>query len=480
VARRFVVAFLALTVLILVILVVPFGISTAEREREQLTLGLERDARVIGAFAEDTLQGLAGDERAEPVDLQAAADGYEADTGARVVIVDAEDGLLADSEPVEGAGGYRSRPEIAQALAGEVATGTRHSDLLDQDLFYVAVPVASGGSVHGAVRLTYPSGEVDQRVRRAWLSLAGVSVVSLAAAALVATSLARSVLRPLRELQRGATALGEGELSTRVSETEGPPEVREVARAFNDTARRLEELIQAQDAFVADASHQLRTPLTALRLRLENLEPALDGEDGEELAAALAESARLNRLVDGLLALARAERASGSTTIEPVDLADALADRQVAWSPLASEREVVIEADAPSGLVASATPDRLSQVLDNLLANAIEASPDGATVRLWAEPTADGPVVHVTDEGPGMPEDQRQRAFDRFWQGRASTGSSGLGLAIVQKLVRADGGRVELDEAAGGGLDARVHLTPAATSRAPDGPGPRGPRPRLR
>src|SRR5881392_2499266 len=117
-------------------------------------------------------------------------------------------------------------------------------------------------------------------------------------------------LRPLRELERGATALGEGDLSTRVAERDGPPEVRAVARAFNDTARRLEELVGAQDAFVAAASHQLRSPLTALRLRLENLEPALAGEDAEELDAALTEAARLSRLIDGLLALARADRAA--------------------------------------------------------------------------------------------------------------------------------------------------------------------------
>jgi signal transduction histidine kinase len=361
---------------------------------------------------------------------------------------------------VEGAGAYRNRPEIAAALTGEVATGTRHSDLLDEDLFYVAVPVSSGGAVHGAVRLTYPTTEVDRRVRRAWLSLAAVSLVSLVAAGLVAVSLARSVLRPLRELERGATALGDGDLTTRVADHDGPPEVRSVARAFNVTARRLEDLIGAQDAFVADASHQLRTPLTALRLRLENLEPALGGEDAEELEAALAEAARLSRLVDGLLALARADRASAAASTEPIDLAAALADRQLAWSAVAAERGVTIVAEAPAGLQACATPDRLSQVLDNLVDNALEVAPDGSTVRLWAEEATGGPTIHVQDEGPGMTPEQRDRAFDRFWQGPAGGGSSGLGLSIVAKLVQADGGQVDLAAAPGGGLDARVHLAP--------------------
>jgi signal transduction histidine kinase len=465
VVRRFVIAFLGLTVLILLILVVPLGISTADRERDRLTLGLERDARVIGAFAEDTLQALPGQ---EAEDLQAAADDYAAKTGARVVIVGAQGGIRADSDPVEGASNYRARPEIADALAGQVASGTRHSDLLDTDLLYVAVPVASGGEIHGAVRLTYPTTEVDRRVRKAWLTLAGISAVSLAAAGVVAFSLARSVLRPLRELQRGATSLGEGDLTTHVADDDGPPEVRALARAFNDTSRRLEALIDAQDAFVADASHQLRTPLTALRLRLENLEPALDGEDATELHAALDESARLSRVVDGLLALARADRSSTTATTEPVDIGASLADRRDAWAPIAADRSITIVADVPAGVTGCATPDRLVQVLDNLVDNAIEASPEGSTIRLWAQPTPTGPVLHVEDEGPGLTADQRARAFDRFWQGPTGTGSSGLGLAIVRKLVQADGGSVELGSAAGGGLDAVIRLPPVPAG--PTGP----------
>jgi hypothetical protein len=202
--RRFVLAFLALTVFVLLVLVVPLGISASNRERDRLTLDLERDARVIGSFAEDTLEGIADE------DLQAVADDYAEKTGARAVIVNARGRVLGDSDPVEGAGNYRNRPEIADALGGEVSAGTRRSDTLDTDLLYVAVPVASGGEVHGAVRLTYPTTEVDERVRRVWLTLGGVTAVSLLAAGAIAVALARSVTRPLRELQAAATALGGG------------------------------------------------------------------------------------------------------------------------------------------------------------------------------------------------------------------------------------------------------------------------------
>ena len=112
----------------------------------------------------------------------------------------------------------------------------------------------------------------------------------------------------------------------------------------------------------------------------------------------------------------------------------------------------------PAGLEVLATPDRLSQVLENLLANAIEVSPAGGTLHLTAEPQGDRAVLHLTDEGPGMSPEHRERAFDRFWRGAAAGRGSGLGLAIVQKLVRADGGEVSLHEASTGGLDVRIRL----------------------
>jgi signal transduction histidine kinase len=320
--------------------------------------------------------------------------------------------------------------------------------------------------VHGAVRLTYPTTAVDRRVRDVWLTLVGVATISLAAAALLASALARSVTRPLRELQSAATAMGAGDLDIRAPDDHGPPEVRALARDFNETSRRLAELIDAQDAFVADASHQLRTPLTALRLRLENLEAGLEGDDADEVASSLAEVGRLSRLVDGLLALARADRAAGGASAVTVELRAIAADRRDTWQPVAEERDVELVLDAPDGVRATATPDRLSQVLDNLLDNALEVAPPGSTIRLVVEPPPEGPAIHICDEGPGMPPEQRAHAFDRFWQGPGGGGSSGLGLAIVAKLIQADGGRVELADAPGGGLDAVVHLRAADSAAA--------------
>ena len=158
------------------------------------------------------------------------------------------------------------------------------------------------------VRVTVPTSRVDALVRRFWLVLAGVALAVLLAVALAGRWVALWVSRPLTRLREAARAAGAGDLGTRADASDGPPEVREVAAAFNDTVARLEALVGAQEAFVADASHQLRSPLTALRLRLENLEDEVPPAARAGFTAAITETDRLSQLVDMLLAMARSEQ----------------------------------------------------------------------------------------------------------------------------------------------------------------------------
>lgn len=454
--RRLLVVFLTLTVVVLLVLEVPLAISYQRRQVDQLTTDVERDAVVVASFAEDTLEGTAD------ADLQGIAEGYADRTDGRVVIVDAEGTALADSDPLrEGERSFASRPEVAEALEGRVATGTRRSDSLGTDLVYVAVPVASGGVVHGAVRITYPASEVAQHVREYWLRLGLAGLATILVATSVGVLLARSVARPLTRLEQAAVRLGEGDLGARGPDDAGPPEVRTLARAFNDTARRLEALVGAQDAFVADASHQLRSPITALQLRLENLLAELDGRDAADVQASLHEVERLSRLIDGLLALARADRRGTTATAEVVPVRALLRERAEVWAALAADEGCTVAVQAPDGLAVEATPDRLASALDNLIANAVDASPDGGAVTLRASRTDDQVELHVEDEGPGMDAEARRRALDRFWRANEAAGSrlggSGLGLPIADKLVRADGGTLEL-RSGRAGLDAVVSL----------------------
>jgi signal transduction histidine kinase len=304
---------------------------------------------------------------------------------------------------------------------------------------------------------------VDARIRRSWLVLAGVGAIILAIVFLVSLRLARQVTKPLDELERAAARLGHGDLEARAPVPDSPQEIRELAESFNRTAGRLEELVSSQQAFVADASHQLRTPLAALRLRLENLEGELGAAPDaarEDVSGSLAEVARLSRLVDGLLELARAERSAAPTDL--LDLGPLVDGRVEAWSALAAERGVELVTELEDGLVVRSEPGRLEQVLDNLLSNALEVAPPGTAVRVTGRRHPEGVELAVLDAGPGMRPEQRGRAFDRFWRptGADRDGGSGLGLAIVQRLVTADGGTIELDQSPEGGLAARAVLRP--------------------
>ena len=217
---------------------------------------------------------------------------------------------------------------------------------------------------------------------------------------------------------------------------------------------------------MADASHQLRTPLTALRLRLENLEAAIPPAAADDLRAAVAETGRLARLVDGLLTLARAEAAP--TRREVVDPATVVADRQAVWAPLAAEQDVELTVQPGSAAPVWAVPGALEQVLDNLLANALRVAPAGSRVEIAVREAGGWVELHVIDQGPGMAAEQRQRAFDRFWRASsADPDGTGLGLAIVRQLLEASGGTAELRPNAGGGLDAVARLRPAATTPRP-------------
>jgi signal transduction histidine kinase len=454
VRRWLLITYLALAVAVLAALEIPLGITYGRTQRSDLENRIKLDALTLATLAEDGLEQNASTPSAS---LTRVARSYAQSPGGRVVIVDRRGRSILDTSSRAGRQ-FGSRPEIASAIAGSSTAGTRHSDTLGTDLLYVAVPVASSGAVHGAVRVTYPTSALAHRVERYWLLLAAIAGVVLAAAAIAGARLSRTITKPLASLEEAARTVGEGDLAARSPTDAGPPEIRALAARFNETVGRLDSAIRAQDDFVADASHQLRTPLTALRLRLENLEHAASSDDRAQIEHSLAEVDRLNRLVDGLLALARADRIDATPV--PVDLPALVSERLRAWDPEAERSGVRLVSVVASELQALATPSSLDQVLDNLLANALAFSPNGSRVVVEARPIGDVAEVHIVDEGPGMTDAQRARAFDRFWRAGAHEGS-GLGLAIAQRLVAADGGELRLRESAAGGVDAVIILRAA-------------------
>lgn len=452
-SRRVLLGFLGLVVVVLAALEVPLGVQYGRTELRNVEAKVERDAVALASLSQTALRTQS---RPQKEAVAAISYRYGRDTGGRVVIVDRRGVALIDTHPTtNGVESFRSRREIQQALHGRVATGTRRSNTLGANLLYVAVPVASGGRIDGAVRVTYPTSTIDSRVRRYWLILAAIAGIVLAVAFVVGMRVAAFVVRPLRRVESAAAAVGRGDLNARAPEHDGPDEVRSLATVFNDTVTRVSQLLSSQRQFVDDASHQLRTPLTALRLRLENLERDVREEGRADLEGALREVERLGELVESLLGLAR----SGARTAPPgrVDLERLARERRAAWSPLAAERGLRLAVDVADAVPAHAAEERVRQIVDNLLENAVEASPPGGTITLLVHAASPWVELRVRDEGPGLDEQGRGRAFDRFWRGRGGDGS-GLGLAIVRSLVDADGGEVELVPAPGGGLDAVVRL----------------------
>jgi two-component system, OmpR family, sensor kinase len=312
-----------------------------------------------------------------------------------------------------------------------------------------------------AVRIVYSTSDMTRRLWQIWGFRAALAVLVLAAAAAIGAYVARRITAPLRELNAMASKFSDGDLTAR-SPVTGPPETQTLARTLNQGAERLDTLVASQRIFVADASHQLRTPLTALRLSLDNIADGVDDEFvREDVEQATAEVVRMSRLVNGLLVLARAE--AKVTAAEPLPLREIVDERLTVWRPAADERGVTIALrgsvvdDRPSVL---AGPGHLDQVLDNVLSNALEVSPDGGRITVEIESRADTVVLSVLDEGPGMSDADKSRAFDRFWRGQGLTGrsGSGLGLAVVKQLVTDDGGTVALADAPGGGLKVEISL----------------------
>jgi len=450
VTRRLLLGYVAIVLVLAGSLAVPFGLVFAQRQRERFAVALERDAVVLGTIYEDALQ------HGGALEPRPAYD-YAARTGARVVVVD-RSGMssidTADGDPAS----FTNRPEIVTALAGSRYSGTRFSETLGADLFVVAVPVASGSEVFGAIRLTVLNREVEARVRRLWASLGLVVLVAVAATAVVAVAVARSVTHPVEDLRRAATRIAAGDLSARAGVADAPPELAQLAESFNDMASRLETLVESQRAFVADASHQLRTPLTALRLRVENLEASTDAATASDLAEVVREVERMSRMVDQLLELSR----SGQATVESVDLAGAVTRRMRLWEGVAAEKAIELDARVDAERCrASVVPGGLEQILDNLIDNAVRYTPPGGEVVVSiAHGDHGGCILEVRDTGPGVTDEDRRRLFDRFWRGASDEPGTGLGLSIVAHLVERSGGSLTAENAADGGLVVRVTFQP--------------------
>jgi two-component system, OmpR family, sensor kinase len=437
--------------LALIALGVPLAVSLRDRVDSEVRGQARSQADVVAASASELL------EPGRRAGLRSLAEVSADSVRGRVIVVDRRGRLLADSAGAPVGRDYASRPEVRAALRGHSEQITRNSSTLGTEILATAVPVLEHGRPGGAVRITQSVAAVNRAVRTSLLDLAALAGIVLLLALAAGALIARRIALPIRRLDEAARRVAGGDLDTAVS-VEGSSEQRSLGRAFNEMTQRIRRLLRVQQDFVADASHQLRTPLTGLRLRLENLaarEPA-GGAPARELDAAMGEIDRLSQIVDELLILSRA--GEHELPGERIDLGEAARRAAERWRDAGRERGISVEAgsDGAAGVAWCARPD-LDRSIDALVENALRYSPAGSTVTIAAAPGR----IEVLDEGPGLEPGEEEAVFERFSRGSAGRRGSrgtGLGLPIARELTRQWGGEVSLENRGRGGLRAVIEV----------------------
>lgn len=441
--------------LAIIALGVPLAINLSARVHAEVRTQAQAQADLVAATAADLLGGS----RRGALETLARTAG--ASVRGRVLIVDARGRVLADSAgPAQLGSSYESRPEMQRALSGHPVQVQRASRTLGQDILATAVPILRNGRPTGAVRVTQSIASVHRAVRRAQFVVILIGLIVLALGLAAGLVIAGQVARPMRRLEQVARRVAKGDLTAR-AEVEGSREQRSLAGSFNEMTSRIERLLKAQRDFVADASHQLRTPLTGLRLRLEEARAVqAEAAAGEELDAAMIEVDRLAHTVNELLVLSRSgERRLTGTLLELDDVVRSTTER---WRATAIDRGIalVCRQEGASEQVWGARGD-IERALDCLIENALLYSPPRSSVEVVTASSR----VEVRDRGPGVAEEEREAVFERFHRGRAGQrgpAGSGLGLAIARELARGWNGDVTLEPRDGGGAIAVLSLSPSS------------------
>lgn len=414
---------------------------------------------------EDSLRTLAGTEVASsmdgpqvhlhPIDSSAIINSHHIEKF--VQILTPEYTVINQSKQLQNPSPLISRQIMETALAGRAvltevtingAKGLGLSvDAYGQYVFVVAVPVSDIEEALAALRRT----------------LLIVGLVALGTTALVGHRLATLALRPVDLMTQRAQLIGRDHLKARLAEPETDDELSRLAHVLNEMLDRLYQIIESHQGFAADASHELRSPLTSLRSRLEvALRRTRTAEQYRQVIAdCLSEVERLTKLAEDLLELARSDAHRLTLDLSEVELQPLIAGEIARVQSEAETRHVKLSAEINPELAVIADETRLRRVLNNLLCNAIHYSkPEGGQVKVSAGNGGNDVWIEINDDGIGLDAEQQQRIFERFWRADKArnirNGGAGLGLAICGEIVRAHGGQIHVTSAPGAGTTFRV------------------------
>jgi signal transduction histidine kinase len=444
----------SLVVLIVLGLGLPLALAVANGQRQDLFLDRLTDTSRFSSLAQ---RPITDD---QPQLLADKLRRYEEVYGIRAALLDRDGTVVVNSGTSVDLADEQVADAVSKALAGRQAEHDALRLPWDTRPMVLAEPILVDGEVRGATVTVSSTEAMRDRVLRRWGLVAVGCALALGVAVFLALPVVRWVLRPVRRLDDATASLSAAVVSGRavepVGDKSGPPELRQLGRSFDRMAATVNEVLAAQRAFVADGSHQLRNPLTALRLRLGNLEGQVHESGVEDQEAAVAEAARLNRILDEMLTMARAENSTAAPV--PVAVDEVVADRLAAWNVVAESRRVLLSYSGTAGGAVLLPPRGLESILDALLDNALKFTYEDTEVVVAVSRSDDGVRISVRDNGPGLEPDELERATDRFWRSPAhqNVTGSGLGLSIVRRIAERVAGTVTLDLPAAGGLRVTV------------------------
>lgn len=439
-------------------LAIPFGMSLSDRRTA--ALAAERD-RQMSALA---------DAAASPdVPLQRLVDRYHEVYGEGLLVIDTDGAVLASraldlNDPGVAVAANHALVDAPASTWGRILPWRTRGPV-------AAEGVRQDGELIGAVVVAVDTSAAARDIAYGWLWLAVGCVCFLMLAVVVARGLTRWVLRPLNGLERAVAEMTEG-VAGPPADVAGPPELRHFTSAFNTMAQVVRASLDRQRRLVADASHQLRNPLAAVRLRADSLENYVAEEGLPTYTSMSAELDRFENLLQQLLRLARAEEVSGSrqvglatATTESTDLGDVSGERIAFWQPVADRQGQSLRhrADRP-GLSAQVARHEIEQLLDVAIDNALRYAGPDTTVTVSTECTGEFVDLIVSDDGRGLPAEDLAKASSRFWRGGDDRTGTGLGLAIAAEIAAGHGGRIGVEQAPEGGLLIRYRLPPAGES----------------
>jgi signal transduction histidine kinase len=441
--RRLLVVLVPLAVLLVTALGVPLGVTVAEREMQETYVDRLGDVGRYASLADTALST----ERTEALDQELTR--YHQLYGIPIAVIDTSGTVLLGP-----AGAYREAAEgeptlpriVTAALAGSRSEPSGAWAPWDDSALVVAEPVGRDSEVVGAVVTISDLSKTRDRILVRWAWLAGLGLLPLLALIAVAWPVSAWVVRPVRELDAATSRISQGDLTTRADAEAGPVELRRLAASFNTMMDAVENAVQRQRAFVSDASHQLRNPLTSLRLAVESLRPHLSPTGRPGFDVAVDELKAMQRMLNSLQASARME---SMRTASPVDLDEVLATRVDRWRALTATAGQSLAVDVPPGLRLLEPPGGLGSILDELISNALRLS-DARLVEVAARVVPGDAVVAISvrDDGRGIDAAERAKAVRRFWRSprHQNVPGTGLGLAICADLVGAAGGELRLED----------------------------------